>query len=55
MRMGGRARGSLRTDGTSGRAEEGAGLGDGRVRRDSREDRRVGCDVIRWSLQVGWD
>jgi hypothetical protein len=42
MTMGGRARSSLRPDGTSGRAEEGAGLGDGRVRRESREGRRAG-------------
>jgi hypothetical protein len=39
IKMGARVRGSLRSDGTSGRAEEGAGLGDGRVRRDSREER----------------
>lgn len=44
MKMGARARGSLRSEGTSGRAEEGAGLGDGRVRRDSREERRAGAE-----------
>ncbi len=42
IKMGARARGSLRSNGTSGRAEEGAGLGDGRVRRESREGRRGG-------------
>lgn len=62
MKMGGRARGSLRSEGTSGRAAEGAGLGDGRVRSESREERRVGrdwgaerChdeDVIRCCLRV---
>lgn len=40
--MGGRVGGPLRSDGSSGRAEEGAGLGDGRVRRESREERRPG-------------
>ncbi len=39
IKMGGGARGSLRCDGTLGRAEEGAGLGDGRVRSESREGR----------------
>jgi hypothetical protein len=42
MKMGGRERGSLGPQGTSGRAEEGAGLGDGSVRRESREVRRGG-------------
>ena len=41
INMGGGARGSLRCEGTLGRAEEGAGLGDGRVRRESREARRT--------------
>ena len=44
IKMGGGARGSLRWDGTLGRAEQGAGLGDGRVRRESREGRRAGTD-----------
>jgi hypothetical protein len=41
MTIGGRECGSLGSQGTSGRAEEGAGLGDGRVRRESREGRRA--------------
>jgi len=60
IKMGGGARGSLRWDGTLGRAEEGAGLGDGRVRRESREGRRAGTecgaerdsDGKRWSLRL---
>ena len=44
IKMGGGARGSLRWDGTLGRAEEGAGLGDGSVRRESREGRRTGTE-----------
>jgi hypothetical protein len=59
IKMGARVRGSLRSDGTSGRAEEGAGLGDGRVRRDSREERAgrgTGAerchDGKRWCLRV---
>jgi len=44
IKMGGGARGSLRWDGTLGRAEQGAGLGDGRVRRESREVRRAGTE-----------
>ncbi len=61
MKMGGGARDSLRSEGTSGRAEEGAGLGDGRVRRESREGRRAGReweaadrdpDGKRWFLRV---
>jgi len=42
IKIGGGARCSLRWEGTVGRAEEGAGLGDGRVRRESREGRRTG-------------
>jgi hypothetical protein len=34
--------GSVRLEGTLGRADNGAGLGDGRVRRESREERRAG-------------
>src|SRR6266850_3089241 len=41
MTIGERECGSLGSQGTSGRAEEGAGLGDGRVRRESREGRRA--------------
>lgn len=60
IEIGGGARCSLRWDGTLGRAEEGAGLGDGRVRRESREGRRGGteCGAERddsgkgWSLQL---
>lgn len=44
IKMGGGARASLRWDGTLGRAEEGAGLGDGRVRRESRDGRRAGTE-----------
>jgi hypothetical protein len=62
MKMGGGGCGSLRSHGTSGRAEEGAGLGDGSVRRESREGRRAdgrggedkgrcdGCEGIRCRL-----
>jgi hypothetical protein len=43
MRMGGGIGcGSSRLEGTLGRAEDGAGLGDGRVRIESREGRRAG-------------
>ena len=42
IKMGGRGCGSLRSQGTRGRAEEGAGLGDGRARMESREGRRAG-------------
>jgi hypothetical protein len=56
IKMGGRARCSLRWDGTLGSAEEGAGLGDGRVRRESREGRRAGteCEYSGkgWSLRL---
>ena len=60
IKMGGGARCSLRCwNGTLGRAEEGAGLGDGRVRRESREGRRAGAecgaeskDGKGWSLRL---
>jgi hypothetical protein len=60
IKMGGGARESLRWDGTLGRAEEGAGLGDGRVRSESREGRRAGTecgadggnDGKGWSLRL---
>lgn len=60
IKMGGGARGSLRCEGTLGRAEEGAGLGDGRVRMESREERRAtmvcaaerGEDGTGWSLRL---
>ena len=60
IKMGGGARCSLRWDGTLGRAEQGAGLGDGRVRRESREERRAGTncgaepddDGKCWSLRL---
>ena len=63
IKMGGGALDSLRWDGTLGRAEEGAGLGDGRVRRESREERRTGaeCGAGRdddgkgWSLRLPWN
>lgn len=42
MIMWGRGRACSRTDGTSGKAADGAGPGDGRVRRESREGRRGG-------------
>jgi len=52
IKMGGRGCGSLRSRGTSGRAEEGAGLGDGRVRRESREGRRAGGEGDMRCLRV---
>jgi hypothetical protein len=57
IKMGGGARGSLRWEGTLGRAEQGAGLGDGRVRRESREGRRAGTECADdddkgWSLEL---
>lgn len=62
IKIGGGARASLRWDGTLGRAEEGAGLGDGRVRSESREVRRgTKCgaerddDGQRWSLRLPWN
>lgn len=56
IEMGGGARCSLRWDGTLGRAEEGAGLGDGRLRRESREGRRAGaeCGAERDKDGKGW-
>lgn len=56
IKMGGGARGSLRCDGTLGRAEEGAGLGDGRVRTESREERRAmtECGAERDDDGTGW-
>jgi hypothetical protein len=56
IKMGGGARGSLGCDGRLGRAEEGAGLGDGRVRRESREGRRamMDCGAERDDDGTGW-
>lgn len=56
IKMGGGARESLRCDGRLGRAEEGAGLGDGRVRRESREGRRamMDCGAERDDDGTGW-
>jgi hypothetical protein len=56
IKMGGGARGSLRCEGTLGRAEEGAGLGEGRVRRESREGRRamMECGAERDDDGKGW-
>ena len=60
IKMGGGARGSSLWDKTLERAEGGAGLGDGRVHRESQEGRHAGTEcgaehdnnVKGWSLQL---